>query len=83
MTQKERIIEHLQAMSEEKFYEEFQCQYDSMDAFLDCPFWVRSGAGGYCKKETVCHKIPFLYPPKREAAQPTYHVEPEEQGALF
>lgn len=85
MTQRERVIEHLKAMSEEKFHQEFQCQYDSMDALFDCPFWVRSGAGGYCKNEDVCHKIPFLYPPKQEA-KPTYHVEPkpeQEQGALF
>lgn len=81
MTQREKIIEHLKNMSEEKFYEEFRCQDESLDAFFDCPFWVRRG--GYCKYEGICPKIPFAYPPKPEA-KPVYHVEPgTEQGALF
>ena len=67
MTQKEKIIDYIQGMTDERLHEVFNCQNESLDSFFDCPWWDRKSQ--YCKNPHVCHKIPFEQEWERKARE--------------
>jgi hypothetical protein len=85
MTQKEKILDYIQGMTDERLYEVFNCQDE--DSIFDCPYWDRKRQ--CCKSPYVCHKIPFereFERQQREAEKRAAKQEPQpdmEQGALF
>ena len=84
MTQKEKILEYIQGMTDERLHEVFNCQDE--DSTFDCPYWDRKRQ--YCKSPYVCHKIPFEqeFERQRREAEKRAAQEPKpepEQGALF
>lgn len=83
MSQKEKILEYIQGMTDERLHEVFNCQDE--DPVFDCPYWDRKRK--YCKSPYVCHKIPYeqeFERTQREVAKRAAQ-EPEqtEQGTLF
>lgn len=38
MTQKEKILDYIQGMTDERLHEVFNCQNESPDSFFDCPY---------------------------------------------
>ena len=86
MTQKEKIIDYIQGMTDERLHEIFNCEAKSPDSFWDCAYWDRKRK--CCKNQNVCHKIPFEQEWERKAreAEKRAAQEPKpepEQGALF
>lgn len=80
-SQKEKIIDYIQGMTEERMYEIFHCQ-DEKNSVFDCPYWVRRAKR--CYNPQVCHKIPYEQPfEKKEREAARKERERAEQGSLF
>ena len=56
-TQRQKIIEYIKGMTDERLHEVFNCQADKKDSLFDCPYWIRQAK--FCSNPGVCHKIPF------------------------
>ena len=80
MSQREKIIEYFQNMTDEDLHRIFRCQDER--PMYDCPFWVRKA--GFCGREDTCHKVPHEQPWTKKPKEKVYEEEPRpEQGALF